>query len=336
MRPLAIAVGDPAGVGPLVCLDAIRSRAGDTPLALFGDAEWLAERAARRGGEASRFVRATPEGLGNLAAGEVALVHVGRWEDACVAARAPTQAGGSAQLAALEAAASAARDGRARALVTGPVSKQAIALSGVAFRGQTEWLAEACGLAADAVTMLFLGTRLRVGLVTTHLAVRDVPEAITRERVERTAAHLGEAVLALGAARARPVVGVASLNPHAGEGGLFGDEDARVVAPAIAAARSAPPYATFGLDLRGPIPAETAFRLAADGSLDAVVAMMHDQATIASKLLDWGDAVNVTWGLPFVRTSVDHGVAYDAAASDRADPRGMLAAIAMAERLSAP
>jgi 4-hydroxythreonine-4-phosphate dehydrogenase len=231
------------------------------------------------------------------------------------------------QLAALDAATDRVTAGEAPALVTGPTSKEAVARGGTPFTGQTEHLAARAGLERDAVTMLFLGPRLRVGLVTTHLAVRAAVDAITPSRVARTVRHLGEALLCLEVDR--PVIGVTGLNPHAGEGGLFGEEEGRAIVPALAAAPE-------GVRLEGPLGAETAFRWAADGTLDGVVTMLHDQATIASKLLDWGAAVNVTWGLPFVRASVDHGVAYDAAAAEKADAAGMEAALAMASALVPP
>jgi 4-hydroxythreonine-4-phosphate dehydrogenase len=153
-------------------------------------------------------------------------------------------------------------------------------------------------------------------------------------RVARTCRHLAEALLRSG--EVEPRVVVASLNPHAGEGGLFGDEETRVLAPGIAEAKGAPPFSSGEASLEGPVGAETAFRHAVDGRFSGVVAMMHDQATIAAKLVDWGNSVNVTWGLPFVRTSVDHGVAYDAAARGEADPEGMVAAIRMARQLTGP
>jgi 4-hydroxythreonine-4-phosphate dehydrogenase len=304
--PLAIAVGDSAGVGPTVAVHAMAQITTERYL-VFGDAARLAPMCA-------------------AFADRVTLVDVGALDDATVRAHAPTAEGGAHQLRALDAAAAAVREGRARALVTGPTSKEAIVLSGTPFMGQTEHLARGAGLADDDVTMLFLGPKLRVGLVTTHLSVADVPRAITAARVARTIRHLAEAVARLG--HARPRVAVCGLNPHAGEHGLFGREEIDVITPAIESCRDL--HAAIEL----PRPAEAIFREASAGKLDAVVAMFHDQATIASKLLDWGSAVNVTWGLPFVRTSVDHGVAYDAAARGVADSDGMIAAVEMARRLS--
>jgi 4-hydroxythreonine-4-phosphate dehydrogenase len=326
-RPLAVSVGDPAGVGPLVAVRAAAERSSSVPMALFGDADRLSDGLAAAGIGRERIQRVTALESLELAPGSLGLVHIGRWEEGTVLAREPTARGGEAQLAALEAAARWAADGRARALVTGPTSKAAVNRSGTSFTGQTEHLAALAGLGRDAVTMLFIGPRLAVALVTTHLPLRLVPEEITAARVARTARHLVEA---LGRLRPAPFrVAVAGLNPHAGEGGLLGMEEQTVVAEGMRLAELA-----SGAELHGPVPAETALRRAAEGSYEGVVAMFHDQATIASKLLDWGRAVNVTWGLPFVRTSVDHGVAYDAAASGTADATGMIAAVDLASRLT--
>ncbi len=294
--PLLVPTGDPAGVGPEIAVRAARQLGAD--VRLFGDA--------------ARLARLDPG---------VAVTDTGAVDDATIAARAPSARGGAAQLASLDAAIDRALAGEGRAVVTAPTCKEAIELSGTRFTGQTEHLARRAGLLEDAVTMLFLGPRVRVALVTTHLSLRAVPDAITGPRVERACRHLREALAALGHASAR--VAVCGLNPHAGEGGLFGTEEREVIGPAARAA-----------GVEGPLGAETAFRRAAAGELDGVVAMYHDQATIASKLVDWTEAVNVTWGLPFVRTSVDHGVAYDAAAAGTASELGMLAAMRLALRLT--
>jgi 4-hydroxythreonine-4-phosphate dehydrogenase len=218
------------------------------------------------------------------------------------------------------------------------MGKEAVTMSGARFVGHTEHLARAAGLGDDAVTMMFLGPRLNVALVTTHLSVREAPDAVTTARVQRSVRHMADALLRLprfgGRQGQPPRLVVAGLNPHAGESGLFGDEEQRVVMPALDALRREPPFSDGRVTLLGPSPAETVFREASTGLHDGVVAMLHDQATIASKLLDWGAAVNVTWGLPYVRTSVDHGVAYAAAASRTADAAGMLAAIDMARELT--
>jgi 4-hydroxythreonine-4-phosphate dehydrogenase len=333
--PLAVAVGDPAGVGPLVaCVAAARCAGGDR-IGLFGDADRL--RVMLEGVGAPVTVRrmADASDLAGLDDGEVACVHVSSWEEAVVRAHAPSAEGGVHQLRALDAAAAAVQAGHARALVTGPTSKEAIVRAGHAFVGQTEHLARRSGLADDAVTMMFLGPRLRVALVTTHLPVSRVPSAVTPERVARTVRHMVEALLALEPEASRaPRVAVTGLNPHAGEGGILGDEEGRIIAPGMRLAESEIGAWRRAAHLEGPMAAERAFREAAAGGWDGVVTFLHDQATIASKLLDWGEAVNVTWGLPFVRTSVDHGVAYDAAARGDAQPDGMVAAFRMAQRLA--
>ncbi len=304
---IVIAVGDPAGVGPKIAIEAVRQLAGSADFVIVGDAR-----------------RLSPE----LAGTSVRVIDAGPVSDAAIEARAPSAEGGAQQLRALDLAMECAK-GECRALVTGPVSKLAITMSGTKFVGQTEHLARWAGLADDQVTMMFLGEKLRLALVTTHLAIRDVPAALTWQRVSRACKHLAAALRAL--AHPTPSIVVCGLNPHAGEGGLFGHEDVNVIDPGIEAARDAlDSLASF----EGPMPAESALRYAAAGKFDGAVAMYHDQATIASKLLDWQTAVNVTWGLPIVRTSVDHGVAYDAAARGAGDAEGMLAAVKMATRLA--
>lgn len=327
-RPLAVSTGDPGGVGPEVALRAAADCA-DGQVLLFGDANALESMAATCGIEARRVAS------GESLSARIGLVDCGVSWDAEAGEHRATAAGGRAQLVALQGARDAVVSGRARALVTAPMSKEAVHLGGRSFSGHTEYLAQAAGLADDDVTMMFLGPRLRVALVTTHLSIAELPQAITAARVARSCRHLGEALRALDDRRSDVIV-VTGLNPHAGEGGMFGDEEARAIAPGVRRASAAPPYAdAHALRLEGPQAAETALRRAAAGEVAGVVAMAHDQATIASKLLDWGAAVNVTWGLPYVRTSVDHGVAYDAAAAGTADAAGMLAAMQLALRLTA-
>lgn len=320
---IAIATGDPAGVGPEVSVRALAALANEwskdeTHFVLFGDGRDLRARLDARGLDG-------PE-----------VVDVGACDARVVEAHTDDGASGSIALAALDAAIDAVFAERADALVTGPVSKAAIRMAGrssaVDFVGQTEHLARRVGLPDDQVTMMFLGPRLRVALVTTHLAIRNVPQALTPARVARACVHLAEALERLDSPHGAPIV-VTSVNPHAGERGLFGDEDDRAVAPGVRLASTSPPFTEGRFRLLGPVAAESAFRQAAAGEAAGVVAMFHDQATIPSKLLDWEQAVNVTWGLPFVRTSVDHGVAYEAARSGHISASGMLAAIRMARVL---
>jgi 4-hydroxythreonine-4-phosphate dehydrogenase len=343
--PLAITTGDPGGVGPEISLRVALSACATDRVIVFGDADWLAARAIALGVARESLRQLTDLRDVELLPGELGLVDVGVPWDPHARVHRPSAKGGAAQLASLDAAIEAARAGHVRALVTAPISKEAVHLADprIEFTGHTEHLARGVGLFPDQVSMLFLGPTLRVGLVTTHVSIARAPAELTQARVLRTVRHMGEALLrwkpvqqAEGAPSMQPLVlGVAGLNPHAGEGGMFGDEEQRVIVPAMNSAAEYPPFVDQRVELRGPIPAETAFRIAAAGELDGVVAMLHDQATIASKLLDWGQAVNVTWGLPFVRTSVDHGVAYDAAESgNNIDHAGMSAALKMAQHLT--
>lgn len=331
--PLAVTTGDPGGVGPEVSLRALEALGERDACVAFGDAAALRERARALGLQTQDWRDLQPGEP--LVGARIGLCDVAHPWTADAVRHEPSAAGGAAALAALDAAIAAALSGQARAIVTAPMSKAAVNLAGHSFVGHTEHLAETAGLAEDDVTMMFLGPRLRVALVTTHVSVARLPSAVTAARVLRTIVHLGDALLRLRSGQAGPArMLVTGLNPHAGEGGLFGDEEPRAIVPALQQARARHGFEPSKLEIVGPIGAETAFREAASGAADGVVAMMHDQATIASKLLDWTQAVNVTWGLPFVRTSVDHGVAYDAAAAGTADARGMISALAMAQRLT--
>ncbi|MFZ1864614.1 MAG: 4-hydroxythreonine-4-phosphate dehydrogenase PdxA [Polyangiales bacterium] len=330
--PLAISTGDPAGVGPVVTAAALARSLGSDRALVYGDAAWMEDALGRHGFRA--FRRLTTQDAERLAPGEIGLVQVADWPVTMIQARAPTIAGGGVQREALDAACDAAIAGVARAIVTGPVSKEAVSLSGISFRGQTEHLARRAGVHVEQVTMMFLGPRLKVALVATHWPIKRVPSTVTAPHIDRTVRHLTDALIRW-QPETRPLrIEVTGLNPHAGEGGLLGTEEETIIGPTLDALREEAPYCTGEIELLGPTPAEAAFRYAADGRAHGVVAMFHDQATIPSKLLDWGEAVNVTWGLPFVRTSVDHGVAYDAAAAGVASESGMVAAISAAQRLS--
>lgn len=318
----------------MVSVRAALSRSGDAPIVLFGDARQLRQLVGLVSPSAECHVVDALDPVVPVPE-RVYVLDTGAVDEALLAHFAAQPETGEAQLATLQAAALAVRDGRARALVTGPTSKAAIVAAGHPFIGQTEFLAALDGRAPDDVTMLFLGPVLRVALVTTHLAIADVPAAITAARVMRSARHLAAALLAL-SPQAKVRLALTGLNPHAGEAGLFGREEIDVIEPALVSLRREPPFATSEAELFGPWPAEAVFRAAQRGDLEGVVAMFHDQATIASKLLDWGAAVNTTWGLSFLRTSVDHGVAYDAAAEGRADHAGMCAALDLALRLTRP
>ena len=335
-RPvLAVSLGCPSGVGPEVAV----LGAAKTPEArcvLVGDEAVIRRAAALRRVAARRLVV-----VGDArAVRALAPDAIGIWAGST---RLPSQpafgrpdaAAGAAQLAWIDEATELVRSGVAAALVTGPVSKHAVATSGAPgserFRGHTEHLAERLG--APEVVMAFASSELTTALVTTHLALAQVPEAITPEAVASSAYWLSRLLRSLG--KPKPRVVVAALNPHAGEGGLLGSEETTRIAPGIALGRERLAREGVPAELIGPLGAETAIRLAVSGVFDGVVTMYHDQATIPSKLLGFGEAVNVTLALPIVRTSVDHGTAYDRAGTGKADARGMREALALAVRLAA-
>ena len=214
--------------------------------------------------------------------------------------------------------------GRIDAVTTGPIHKEAFALAGLEWLGHTELLAHLTG--AEEVAMMFYSSRLCVVLITVHVPLAAVPRLLTRRRVDATLALTTAELPRFGIAT--PRLALAGVNPHAGEGGLLGTEDRDILAPAVAHAREC------GTDVTGPLPADTVFRQAVDGRFDAVVACYHDQGLIPVKLVSFGEAVNVTLGLPIIRTSVDHGTAFDIAGQGVADPSSLVHAVVLAARLA--
>jgi 4-hydroxythreonine-4-phosphate dehydrogenase len=244
----------------------------------------------------------------------------------------PTLASARAQLAYLQAATAAALAGEIAALCTAPNSKEWIARAGFAFPGHTEYLADRARTANFA--MMVAGPRLRVVLATRHIALRDVAAQLNAGEIVRAAVLAARALVSqFGVGRAR--VAVAGLNPHAGESGRFGDEEGRVVLPAIRQARACLEREGVPAVVSGPYPPDAVFRQAALGEFDAVVALYHDQGLIPVKLLHFDEAVNITLGLPFPRTSPDHGTAYDIAGTGRANAGSFLAALDLAAQLGA-
>lgn len=335
---LAVSIGCPCGVGPEVSLAGALALARLDPrvrVLLVGDLGALRAAARVIGVDPARLTRVTSPGdawdasFVPVLAPARALAAVDRRPGK------PGKAAGAAQLAWIDAATDLVASGAADALVTGPVSKDAIARSGApgsrGFLGHTEHLAKRLG--APEVTMAFHTDALTTALVTTHLPLSAVPRAIRPAPVARAAFWTAWLVDRLQRRRARGKVAVAALNPHAGENGLLGEEESRVIDPGIELARRRIARAKLAVDLVGPVPAESAFRIGANGGFAAVVAMYHDQATIPMKLLGFGEAVNVSLGLPIVRTSVDHGTAYDRAGKGTADARGMIEAMKLAARL---
>jgi 4-hydroxythreonine-4-phosphate dehydrogenase len=339
---IAVSVGCPCGVGPEVSVVAAAAERASRVL-LVGDAAAIQAAARGRGLAANRIVRVPgPAEAWGLARGAIGVWQPGR--DLAARDRKPgaqTRVSGAAQLAWVDAACDLASSGEADALVTGPVSKEAIVRSGAPgaaeFLGHTEHLQRR--LRAREVVMAFWSPELTTALATTHIPLARVPAAVTPARVARAAYWLAWLLARTG--ERRPRIAVASLNPHAGEGGLLGREERTRIVPGIVSARARLRAAGIEATLDGPIPAESAFRLALASARatqarrwSGVVALYHDQATIPMKIAVFGEAVNVSLGLPIVRTSVDHGTAYDRAGTWTADARGMRAAIALAARLA--
>jgi 4-hydroxythreonine-4-phosphate dehydrogenase len=320
---LALTAGEPAGIGPDLLLQLAAHPSGAQRV-VIADPDVLEQR-ARQLGLAVRLARFSPDtARRSTAAGELEVM--------AVPVAAPVQAGrldpvnAGHVLALLETAAAGCIDGLFDAMVTGPVHKGVINQAGHPFTGHTEWLAARAG-GVRPVMMLTAGS-LRVALATTHLPLRAVADAITQELLTEVITILDHD-LRRDFGIASPRIVVCGLNPHAGEQGVLGHEDDDIIAPALAALRKR------GLDLRGPLPADTAFTPRVLSGADAVLAMYHDQGLPVLKHAGFGQAVNVTLGLPFIRTSVDHGTALDLAGTGRADPGSFLAAEQLAGELAA-
>jgi len=292
---IAVTSGEPAGIGPEIC-GRLRDAALPARIVVIGDRALLPDVA-----DVAHVPLARPRQAGRLDPGNARYV-----------------------LALLDRAIAGCLSGEYQAMVTAPVQKSVINDAGIAFTGHTEYLAERCR--ADVVMML-VGGGLRVALATTHLPLAEVPRAITRSSLVKTL-KVVNAELTNRFGIARPRILVAGLNPHSGESGHLGTEDAAVIAPAIADAVAA------GIDARGPIPADTLFVPERLKGADAVLAMYHDQGLPVLKYASFGRGVNVTLGLPFVRTSVDHGTALDIAGKGKADPGSLIEAVKLAIELA--
>lgn len=232
---------------------------------------------------------------------------------------------GDASVRYIQKAVHLAQAGTVHGIVTAPINKKAIHLAGHHYPGHTEMLAALTQTKESG--MMILGGPLKIMFVTTHVAIRDLSQSITTSNVLR-AIRLAESGLRRSFHITRPRIGVAGLNPHAGEGGLFGDEEEQAIAPAVKRAR------VSGIRCTGPFPADTLFGKAVSGEFDGVVAMYHDQGLVALKTVAFGHCVNITVGLPFIRTSVDHGTAYDIVGKGKADPTSLIEAMALAAQLS--
>jgi 4-hydroxythreonine-4-phosphate dehydrogenase len=303
---IGVTLGDPTGIGPELVLDAAL---GDE-LVIYGDRRVLSEASAK---------------LGKPLPARIEEVTTIAWTPGR-----PSDESGRAQIAYLEAAIADARAGKLDALVTAPIHKASCIAAGFAFPGHTELLA--ARFAVPRVTMMLAGPKLRVSLATIHCALAEVPQRLTSDGILGAIRHTAEA-LAARFGVARPRIAVAGLNPHAGEQGHFGDEETRLIAPAIARARAELPDCAPDTTIDGPSVPDAVFRAHLDGRYDAVVAMYHDQGLIPVKLVDFDEAVNVTLGLPIPRTSPDHGVAHDIAGTGRARSTSFAAALTMARRM---
>ncbi len=328
-KPLAISMGEPAGVGPdiILSLFARRAELALPPFCVFGEPGFFRSRAQRLGIEVDVLSVAPAETTARFADGLPVVPVEGLVPDH-PGQTSPLSAG--AVIRSIEAAVAATLCGETRALVTAPIHKAALYQAGFAHPGHTEFLAELCaggGKPRLPVMMLAHGG-LRAVPVTIHVPIRDVPALLTKELIMETVR-----IVALDLRRrfgvSTPRIGVAGLNPHAGEGGAIGREDLEIVGPAVAQLQFE------GIGVEGPLPADTLFYPAHWSRYDAVIAMYHDQALIPIKTVAFEDAVNVTLGLPIVRTSPDHGTAFDLAGTGRASPASFLAAIRMADQMTA-
>ncbi|MCK6457622.1 MAG: 4-hydroxythreonine-4-phosphate dehydrogenase PdxA [Phycisphaerae bacterium] len=332
-RPvIGITMGDPAGIGPEIVVKALadetlRRRARFIVYGLHELLSYAADLA-----EVSPFwFRLPHEEVKRIESGAV----VADFDEYAIVGnilRRPTAEGGHASMRFCEEAIADLKRGRLDAVVTGPISKTSWQMAGYKFPGHTELFAKR--FETRRVTMLFVADRLRVALASVHEPLFELRNSFTIGRVHQPIDLMNTALREWFGIE-RPRIAVAGLNPHAGESGQFGDEEQRVIEPAINMAREA------GCLVEGPLPADTLFRRAAQGEFDGVVAMYHDQGLIPIKLLAFGQAVNVTLGLPIIRTSVDHGTAFDIAGRNKADAGSMKSAISLAidlamQRLSHP
>ena len=318
---LTISMGDPAGIGPEVTVKALADPAVRelADWIVVGEASLLEPLASSHGLDFDQVITADDD---IPACGLVLLDFDTRFADDYRIGQL-SQSCGEAALKYVERATRLCLDGKAEGIVTAPLNKEAVSLAGKPFCGHTEYIAELCGV--DESRMLLVNDQLCVVHVSTHCSLLDATR-LDQRRIRQTIQLGHEALGILG--HEKPRVAVCGLNPHAGENGMFGREESEFIVPAIEQARAA------GVDCQGPFPADTLFLQAVRGKFDLVVAMYHDQGHVPMKLLDFEHTVNVTLGLPIIRTSVDHGTAFDIAGQDLADPEDMKTAMQLAVRLA--
>lgn len=312
-RPLVITAGDPAGIGPDLCVDAL-NHDFSAALVVVGDKRVLAERARMLGMpfNAGDYDKNTAARRSILHCPVTAAVVAGR----------PSPQHAAHVLAQLQSAVEGCVSGRFAALVTAPVNKQMLCAAGLAFSGQTEYIAELAQVSHPV--MLLAGAKMRVALATRHVPLAQVAAAITADNLLATLKILDAGLRTYFTGNRPPRIAVAGLNPHAGEGGYLGDEERRIIKPAIARARQS------GITAEGPFAADSMFAFC---DADCMLAMYHDQGLPVIKYADFDNTVNMTLGLPFLRTSPDHGTALELAGSGKAKPLSMRAAIALAARV---
>ena len=321
-RPLiGITMGEPAGIGPEVIVKALADPAvrARGRFVVYGSHELLCY--AADAVEINPFWFRLPHEEAARVASGVLVADFDEYATLTAPLKRPTAEGGHASLRFLQEATVAAQAGRIDAIVTGPIHKLSWKMAGCKVPGHTEWLAEACG--TRRVTMAFVAGRLRVALASTHMAMFDIRNVFTIGHVFQPIDLLHDALVNWFGIE-RPKIAVAGLNPHAGEGGRFGDEESRIIEPAMVMAGES------GINVEGPFPADTLFRAEQAGRYDGIVAMYHDQGLIPVKMVAFNKAVNVTLGLPIIRTSVDHGTAFDIVGTNQADPGSMKAAVTLA------
>jgi 4-hydroxythreonine-4-phosphate dehydrogenase len=329
IKPLALTLGEPAGIGPDIAIKAWlrRDELKLPPFYLLGDCDILSRRAETLGldvklaavdasGANAAFAKALPV----VATGVAATAPPGR----------PDASSAEAALASIRQAVSDVNAARAAAVVTNPIAKSVLYRAGFRHPGHTEFLAELAGTDEQALqpVMMLWSPVLAVVPVTIHLALREAIGQLSAELIVSTA-RITVASLKSRFGVTSPRIAMSGLNPHAGEDGSLGTEDQRIVAPAVEILRGE------GIDVRGPLPADTMFHDAARKTYDCAICMYHDQALIPIKTLAFDDAVNVTLGLPFIRTSPDHGTAFDIAGTGRANPASLIAALRLAARMAA-
>lgn len=317
LPPLALTAGEPAGIGPDLCVRLAQQPPAGIPLVILANRQLIEDRVRQLGlpCQLPDYVAGSPAPLSLLSLPLPHPAAAGRLD--------PANAG--YVLASLRRATEGCQAGEFAGLVTGPVHKGVINDAGLPFTGHTEFLAELTH--TPRVVMMLTGAGMRVALVTTHLPLKDVPAAITREALSETL-HILHRALRQDFGIATPRILVAGLNPHAGEGGHLGREEIEVIEPVLAELRAA------GMQLTGPLPADTLFQRRLLDSSDAVLAMYHDQGLPVLKHASFGEGINVTLGLPIVRTSVDHGTALDLAGTGRIDDGSLRAAIELAWQMA--